>query len=153
MKRREIEPGAIPERVGIAVSTFNESITEPMLDAALAEAEVAGVDEVVVIRVHGAMELALATQTLAEEGCMAVVAIGAVIKGETDHYEYVADNAMRGVTEVASATGVPVGNALLTVREYEHAVERSLPGPGNKGGEATAAAIDLARRLATLRHE
>ncbi len=151
MKRRDVELGATPTRVGIAVSSFNESITEPMLDAALAEAERAGVDEVIVIRVHGAMELPLATQTLAEEGCMAVIAIGAVVKGETDHYEYVAEHAMRGVTEVATATGVPVGNALLTVREYEHAVERSLPGPGNKGAEAAVAAIDLARRIGALR--
>ena len=151
MKRREVEPGPTPSRVGIAVSSFNESITEPMLDAAVAEAERAGVDEVVVIRVSGALELALACQSLIEEGCGAVVAIGAVIKGETDHYEYVAEHATRGIADVALLTGTPVGNALLTVRDYEHAVERSLPGPGNKGAEATAAAVDLARRLASLR--
>lgn len=151
MNRLDVEPGPIPQRIGIAASTFNAPITDPMLDAALAAAERAGVEETVVIRVPGAMELPLAAQTLAESGCEAVVAIGAVIKGETDHYEYVAEHATRGITDVATRTGVPVGNALLTVRDYEHAVERSLPGPGNKGAEATEAAISLARRLASLR--
>lgn len=151
MNRVDIEPGPVPERVGIAVSGFNEPITEPMLEAALGAAERAGVSEVVVVRVPGAMELPLAAHSLATEGCEAVVAIGAVIEGETDHYRYVAEHATRGLVDVALATVTPVGNALLTVREYEHAVERSLPGPGNKGAEATEAAIELARRLTGLR--
>ena len=140
-----------PLRLGIAVAEFNEPITKPMFEAALASAERLGIEDVVVLRVHGALELALAAQSLIEEGCGAVVAIGAVIKGETDHYEYVAEHATRGIADVALLTGTPVGNALLTVRDYEHAVERSLPGPGNKGAEATEAALDLARRLASLR--
>ncbi len=151
MKRLDVEPGPVPGRIGIAVSSFNAPITEAMLDAALAEAERTGVDESIVLRVPGAMELPLAARVLAEQGCEAVVAIGAVIKGETDHYEYVAEHATRGITDASTRTGVPVGNALLTVREYEHAVERSLPGPGNKGAEAAEAAIELARRLRGLR--
>jgi 6,7-dimethyl-8-ribityllumazine synthase len=147
----DVEPGPVPGRIGIAVSSFNAPITDPMLDAALAEAERVGVSETVVLRVPGAMELPLAAQSLAEAGCEAIVAIGAVIKGETDHYEYVAEHATRGITDAAARTGVPVGNALLTVRHYEHAVERSLPGPGNKGAEAAEAAIELARKLASLR--
>lgn len=150
MIRTDVEPGALPRRLGIAVSAFNAPITDPMLDAALAAAERAGVEETVVVRVPGAMELPLAAQALAEGGCDAIVAIGAVIKGETDHYEYVAEHATRGITDVSTTTGVPVGNALLTVRDYEHAVERSLPGPGNKGAEAAEAAISLARSLASL---
>lgn len=151
MNRVTVEPGPPPRRIGIAASTFNAPITDPMLDAALAAAERAGIAETVVMRVPGALELPLAAQALAESGCEAIVAIGAVIKGETDHYEYVAEHATRGITDVSTRTGVPVGNALLTVREYEHAVERSLPGPGNKGAEATEAAISLARSLASLR--
>jgi 6,7-dimethyl-8-ribityllumazine synthase len=147
----DVELGPVPGRIGIAVSSFNAPITDPMLAAAVAVAEQAGVEETVVMRVPGAMELPLASQSLAEVGCEAIVAIGAVIKGETDHYEYVAEHATRGITEISTNTGIPVGNALLTVREYEHAVERSLPGPGNKGAEAAEAAIDLARKLATLR--
>lgn len=151
MNRRDIELGPTVPKLGIAVAEFNEPITRPMLDASLAEAERLGVDDVLVLHVSGALELPLAAQSLVEEGCGAVVAIGAVIKGETDHYEYVAEHATRGISDVALLTGTPVGNALLTVRDYEHAVERSLPGPGNKGAEATAAAVQLARRLASLR--
>lgn len=151
MNQTDVELDPNPPRLGIAVSEFNEPITRPMLEAALASAQHLGVEDVVVLRVHGALELALAAQSLIEEGCGAVVAIGAVIKGETDHYEYVAEHATRGISDVALLTGTPVGNALLTVRDYEHAVERSLPGPGNKGAEATEAAVNLARRLASLR--
>ncbi len=150
MNRIEVEPGPLPRRIGIAVSMFNAPITGPMLEAALAQAERMGIEETVVMRVPGAMELPLAAMALTESGCEAIVAIGAVIKGETDHYEYVAEHATRGITDVSTTSGVPVGNALLTVRDYEHAVERSLPGPGNKGAEATEAAIDLARSLASL---
>ena len=151
MNRVDVEPGSPPRRIGVAASTFNSPITDPMLDAAVAVAQRAGIEEMVVMRVPGAMELPLAAQALAESGCEAIVAIGAVIKGETDHYEYVAEHATRGITDVSTRTGVPVGNALLTVRDYEHAVERSLPGPGNKGAEAAEAAIDLARKLETLK--
>lgn len=137
--------------MGIAVSGFNEPITEPMLDGAAGVCEQLGVAEIVVLRVPGALELPLAAKRLVEEGCEAVIAIGAVIKGETDHYEYVAEHATRGISDVAVDSGVPVGNALLTVRVYEHAVERSLPGPGNKGAEAAHAAIETARKLSSLR--
>lgn len=150
MIKIDVGLGDVPRRVGIAVSSFNQKITEPMLEGALAYIEEAGVPEVTVLRVSGAMELPLAAQELADHGCDAVIAIGAVIKGETDHYEYVAEHATRGISDAAIHTGVPVGNALLTVHEYEHAVERSLPGPGNKGAEAAQAAIELSCRLASL---
>jgi 6,7-dimethyl-8-ribityllumazine synthase len=87
---------------------------------------------------------------LIDRGCDGVVAVGAVIKGETDHYEYVCAEATRGIGEVALRTGRPVGNALLTVREYEHALERSRPGPGNKGAEAAEAVLTVCRGLAAL---
>ncbi len=145
----EVGDGPVPARVGIAVSSFNAAITEPMLKAAIDTCTRLGVGEVAVMRVPGGLELPLAAAALTMS-CDAVVAIGAVIKGETDHYEYVAEHATRGITDIAVRTGVPVGNALLTVREYEHAVERSLPGPGNKGAEAAEAAIALARKLASL---
>ena len=144
----EVPIGDPPRRIGIAVSEFNEPITRPMLQSALEVAAGAGVTDVVVFRVPGALELPVAVLSLIERaGCEAAVAIGAVIKGETDHYEHVATESVRGVAEVALRTGRPVGNAILTVHEYEHALERSRPGPGNKGGEATEAAILMARRL------
>lgn len=147
----DIADGPLPQRVGIAASEFNQAITEPMLEAAVAVMEAAGIPEILVVRVPGALELAVTAAGLAAQGCEAVVAIGAVIQGETDHYETVARESARGLSEVASRHGIPVGNAVLTVREYRHAHERSRPGPGNKGREAAEAALATARRLAAIR--
>lgn len=146
-----VAEGPVPQRVGLVVSSFNAAITAPMRDAAIRVLEAAGVEEIPILEVSGALEIPVAALALLHQGrCAGVVAIGAVIKGETDHYEHVATEASRGIGEVALRTGKPVGNAVLTVREYDHAVERSRPGPGNKGGEAAEAVLALARRLATL---
>ncbi|HVR34022.1 MAG TPA: 6,7-dimethyl-8-ribityllumazine synthase [Acidimicrobiia bacterium] len=143
--------GAVPERIGVVVSSYNAPITRPMLDAAVRVLEEAGVTEIPVFEVDGALELGVAALALIERvGCAGVVAIAAVIKGETDHYEFVAAEATRGIGEVALRTGRPVTSAVLTVRDYDHAVERSRPGPGNKGAEAAHAVITVARRLAGL---
>lgn len=146
-----VSEGAVPERIGLAVSSFNATITNPMRDAALRVLKDAGVAEVPVFEVPGALEIPVAALALIERaGCAGVVAIGAVIKGETDHYEHVAKEATRGIGEVALRTGRPVANALLTVHEYDHALERSRPGPGNKGAEAALAVLAVARRLSSL---
>ena len=143
---KELGTGPVPTTMGIAVAAFNEPITHPMRDAAVGALEAAGVAEVLVVEVAGALELPLAALHLIEQrGCAGVVAIGAVIKGETDHYQHVATEATRGIAEVGLRTGHPVGNAILTVHEYEHALERSRPGPGNKGAEAAEATLGLAR--------
>lgn len=143
--------GPVPNRIGLAVSTFNAPITGPMRDAAHAVLSGAGVTEIPVFEVLGALELPVAALALIERaGCAGVVAIGAVIKGETDHYTYVAGEATRGIGEVALRTGRPVGNALLTVQEYDHAFERSRPGPGNKAAEAAEAVLAVCRGIAAL---
>ncbi len=76
--------------------------------------------------------------------------MGAVIKGETDHYEHIAAAAARGLMEASLHTGVPIGFGVLTAREAAHAVERSRPGPANKGAEAAEAVIRTAQALAAL---
>ncbi|MDX1501082.1 MAG: 6,7-dimethyl-8-ribityllumazine synthase [Thermoanaerobaculia bacterium] len=136
-------------RVGVAVAEFNRVITRGLLEGALAALEAAGVPEVTVVRVPGALELPLAAARLAE-GHDAVVALGAVIRGDTDHYEHVATQACAGLRQVALAARVPVANGVLTVRETAHARERSAPGPGNKGAEAVEAAILTLRALQRL---
>lgn len=147
-----VPEGPSPTRIGIVWSTYNAPITRPMLEAARQVLDDAGVTEVPVFEVPGALEIPVGALALIQEGaCDGVVAIGAVIKGETDHYEFVSAEASRGIGEVALRTGRPVGNALLTVREYTHAVERSRPGAGNKGAEAAAAVVAVARRIAGLR--
>ena len=140
-----------PRRIGIVCAQFNEPITRPMREAAVKVLGDAGVTDIPIIEVPGALEIPVAALALIQRaGCDGVVAIGAVIKGETDHYEFVAGEATRGIGEVALRTGKPVGNAVLTVREYDHALERSRPGPGNKGAEAAGAVVALATALAEL---
>jgi 6,7-dimethyl-8-ribityllumazine synthase len=132
------------------MAQFNEAITARLAEGAVEALEEAGVGDILVARVPGALELGLVASGMLEAGCEIVVAVGAVIKGETDHYEYVAAETSRALTEVALRSGRPVGNAVLTVREYEHAVDRSLPGPSNKGREAAEAAVVAFRVLAGL---
>ena len=136
-------------RVGVVVSSFNAPITDGLLAGVLGRLDDAGVDHVTVVRVSGALELPVVARALASHH-HAIVAIGAVIEGETDHYHHVATQASAGLMNVAVTSGVPVGNALLTVRDVKHARERSVPGPGNKGAEAAEAARMAARAIAEL---
>lgn len=136
--------------VGIAVATWNRVVTDRLLDAAVARLEGLGAT-VTVLRVPGALELPLACMGLAEAGCDAVVAIGTVVKGDTDHYDIVVRESTSGVSRVALDTGVPVTNAILAVTEFAHAVERAGEGPDNKGHEAAEAAIAAVRALRRLR--
>jgi 6,7-dimethyl-8-ribityllumazine synthase len=134
-------------RVGIAAARWNQAITDRLVEGAVRRLEGLGA-EVIVLRVPGALELPLASKKLAEAGCDAVVAIGTVVKGETDHYDIVVRESAQGITRVSLDTGVPVANAILAVHDYEHAVERAASGDANKGVEAADAAI---RMVTTLR--
>jgi 6,7-dimethyl-8-ribityllumazine synthase len=103
-------------------------------------------------RVPGAFELPVCAQAAAETGRYdAIVALGAVIKGHTDHYDHIAREAAAGLAAVARKTGVPVAFGVLTVRKEAHALVRSAPGPENKGREAARAAVATARLLRRLR--
>lgn len=152
MELREVAgtPDATGMHVGVALSTFNAVVTDGLLEGALAALDAMGAERVTLVRVPGALELPLVARQLAEVGCEAIVALGAVIEGETDHYQHVAAQSAAGLREAALASGVPVGNAVLTVRKLEHARERSVPGPGNKGAEAARAAVTAAQALRAL---
>ncbi len=136
--------------VGIAAARWNQPITDRLVQAALARCEALGVDEVTLLRVPGALELPLAATRLAALGCDAVVAIGAVVKGETDHYEIVVTQSAAGVSRVALDTGIPVANAILAVHDYAHAVERAGDDDSNKGVEGVDAAVSMANALREL---
>jgi 6,7-dimethyl-8-ribityllumazine synthase len=136
-------------RIGIAVATWNRSVTDRLLDAAVDRLEELGA-QVTVIRVPGALELPIACKALAEDGSDAVVAIGTVVKGETDHYDIVVRESTSGISRVALDTGVPVTNAILAVTEFGHAMERAGEGPANKGHEAAEAAIAMTRAMRGL---
>jgi 6,7-dimethyl-8-ribityllumazine synthase len=141
-------------RVAILVSRYNELITSKLLDGALACCREAGMgrDESDVIWVSGAFELPVAAAAAAETGSYAcLVALGAVIRGDTPHFDYVAGGAARGLNEVAVSHALPIGFGLLTVDSMEQAVERAGGSAGNKGHEAAAAALRTADVLAQLR--
>ncbi|HEX5671529.1 MAG TPA: 6,7-dimethyl-8-ribityllumazine synthase [Acidimicrobiia bacterium] len=149
----EIELAGDPANlvIGVAVADFNRAITDRLLDGCLKTLEAEGVGRVRVVRVPGAWELAIAAGHLATAGCAAVVAVGAVIKGETDHYEVIVRESATGIMRASIDSGVPITNAVLAVHDYEQALDRSEPGPGNKAAEAARAAVEMGRRLRGLR--
>jgi 6,7-dimethyl-8-ribityllumazine synthase len=138
------------DRFAIVVSRFNEEITRGLLAGAreaLAESGV-GDDGVTVFQVPGAFEIPLAAKRAAESGeFAAVICLGCLIKGETMHFEYIADAASHGIMRVGLDSGVPVAFGLLTALTDAQAAERAAPGPGNKGREAAAAALEMTRLL------
>ena len=138
-------------RVAVVVAEFNQTITDGLLQGALASLAERGIAEPFVVRVSGSFELPVVARALAETGHDCVVALGAVIKGETDHYEHIGTQAAAGLQTVAIETGVPVGFGVLTTSTVELARARSGPGPGNKGAEAAEAAVSAARLLRRLR--
>ena len=99
----------------------------------------------------GAFEIPLAAKRLAESGDYdAIVCLGCLIKGDTMHFEYIAEAASHGIAQAATSTGVPMAFGVLTTMTEEQAVERSRPGAGNKGREAAAAALDMAKLFRQL---
>lgn len=137
-------------RIGVVTATFNESITSGLKEGALELLDESGATDVVIVDVPGAFELPLMAQRLALGGCDAVVCLGAVIEGDTDHYEHVAHRASEGLMRVQLDTGIPVSFGVLTTRDVDAAIARSQPGPDNKGREAALAAILMARELKAL---
>ena len=141
-------------RVILLRSTFNASVVDGLLAGARDELRAMGAREadVTVADVPGAFELPLAAAAAAGSGRFdAIVALGAVIRGETDHYEHIAREAARGLAAVARESGVPVAFGVLTVTEVAQARARSAPGPKNKGAEAARAAVVTARLVESLR--
>jgi 6,7-dimethyl-8-ribityllumazine synthase len=128
-------------RLGIVASRFNEALSAPLLERAKAEAAKLGVHAVEVHSVPGALEIPLALQWLAQSGrfdCLA--AIGCVVRGDTYHFEIVANESARGVMDVALEFGIPVANGILTT-DTEAQAEARL----DKGAEAVRVAVEMAR--------
>lgn len=144
-------PSAHGLRVAVLYAAFNPRVVGGLLEGALSA--LAAMEAAAVVReeVPGAFELPLAALAAAGSGRFdAVVALGAVIRGETDHYEHIAREAAAGLSAVARETGVPVGFGVLTVENEAQALARSEPGPENKGAEAARAAVatvHVVRRL------
>ena len=127
-------------RIGVVHSRFNEEICNALLASARAELHKSGA-EAEFVAVAGALEIPLALQWMAQSRrCDALAAIGAVIRGETYHFEVVSNESARGLMEVALETGVPVANGILTVDTEAQALARK-----DKGAEAVRVAIEMAR--------
>jgi len=143
-------------KIAVLHAAFNAPVVEGLLGGALGALAELGVREsaIRVAEVPGAYELPLVAGVLARSGRFdAIVALGAVIQGETDHYEHVAREAASGLAAVARETGVPVAFGALTVRAERQALERAAPGPENKGAEAARAAVSTAVLLRSLSRE
>lgn len=141
-------------RVAILASRYNELITSRLLEGALACCAEAGLerDAVDIIWVPGAFELPVAAAAAAGTRRYAcLVALGAVVRGDTPHFDYVAGEAARGLNAVAVAHALPVGFGVLTVDTMQQAVDRAGGSAGNKGHEAAAAALQAADVIAQLR--
>ena len=140
-------------RIAVLVSRFNETVGDRLLTGALAALERRGVRprDVLVAKVPGAFELPIVARHLARSGRHdAVVCLGAVIRGDTPHFEYVAGEASRGIARASYETGVPVLFGVLTTETLEQALERAGGAHGNKGAEAAEGAIEMARLVRAL---
>lgn len=156
---RDSKQGEYPEnlsgaglRVGIVMARFNIDVCEGLLSASQQELAKLGVvsSDVRVATVPGALEIPLVLQAMAQSGAYdALVALGAVIRGETYHFEVVSNDACRGVMDVQLETGVPVANGILTVENDDQAIARMT----EKGRDCARAAVEMANLLAALKEE
>jgi 6,7-dimethyl-8-ribityllumazine synthase len=150
------EKGAKPDlngaelRIAVVVARFNEDVSKRLLRGALAALQENSVEDPDVYWVPGSLELPVTALTLAEKGGHdAIVCLGSVIRGETYHFEIVADQAAAGIMQVQLDTGVPVTFGVLTTEDRDQAFARSGP-KNNKGAEAAEAAIEMANLLRAI---
>lgn len=137
-------------KFAFVVSRFNEFITEPLLQGALDCFQRHGGDEknATVVKVPGAFEIPLATQQLAlSEKYEAIVCLGAIIRGDTPHFDYVCSQAVGGIATLSLQTKIPITFGILTTETIEQAIERAGSKAGNKGSEATLSAIEMVNLL------
>ena len=136
-------------KVSIVVSRFNGFITDRLLEGALDALRRHGVEEkgITVIRVPGAFELPLGVRRAAGQKVDAVIALGALIRGGTPHFDYLSAEVTKGVAQVMLETGIPVSFGVLTTDTVEQAIERAGTKAGNKGAEAAQSALEMVSLL------
>jgi 6,7-dimethyl-8-ribityllumazine synthase len=137
-------------RFCLVVARFNSFIVESLLDGAIDTLKRHGASEqeITIVRVPGAFEMPLALEKIAAKGEYdGIVALGAVIRGGTPHFDYVAGECVKGMAQVTLKHGIPVAFGVLTVDTIEQAIERAGTKAGNKGAEATLSAIEMVNLL------
>ncbi|HTB28660.1 MAG TPA: 6,7-dimethyl-8-ribityllumazine synthase [Steroidobacteraceae bacterium] len=140
-------------RFGIVMTRFNEFVVEPLLRGALDALKRHGATEkqIEIVRVPGAFDMPIVVRKLAmSRRYEALVALGAVIRGQTPHFDYVAGECASGLARIALESGVPVGFGVLTTDTMEQAVDRAGGKAGNKGADAALAALEMANLLRRL---
>jgi 6,7-dimethyl-8-ribityllumazine synthase len=140
-------------RYGIAVARFNSFIVDKLLDGALEALQKHGVldRDITIVRVPGAYELPVAVKKMAaSDNYDAIIALGAVIRGGTPHFEYVAGECVKGLSHVSMDSGLPIAFGVLTVDTIEQAIERAGTKAGNKGEEAALTAMEMVSLLRQL---
>ncbi|MGI6655944.1 MAG: 6,7-dimethyl-8-ribityllumazine synthase [Desulfobulbus sp.] len=140
-------------KIGIVVGRFNSFISEKLLEGALDSLIRSGVqsEDVVVVRVPGAFEIPLVAKRMASSGKYdAILCLGAVIRGATPHFDYVAGEVAKGTAQVMLETGVPILFGVLTTETIEQAIERAGTKAGNKGADVAIAALEMIDLLAQL---
>jgi len=141
------------QKIGIVVSRFNSFICERLLEGAIDALVRHGANEqdIHVARVPGAFEIPLAAKKMAGSGAYdAIIALGAVIRGSTPHFDYVSSEVTKGVAAVSLESGIPIAFGVLTTDSIEQAVERAGTKAGNKGFEAAVTAIESVNLLKAL---
>lgn len=137
-------------RLAIVVSRFNSFITERLLSGALDALQRAGADEkkIEVVRVPGSFEIPVAAKQLAQTGRYhAIVCLGCILRGDTQHFDFLSAEVTRGVQLAAVETGVPLAFGVLTCDTLEQAIDRAGAKSGNKGAEVALAAVEMATLL------
>jgi 6,7-dimethyl-8-ribityllumazine synthase len=136
-------------KVSIVVSRFNGFVTDRLLEGALDALRRHGVEEkgITVVRVPGAFEIPLGVRRAAGMKVDAVIALGALIRGGTPHFDYLSAEVIKGVAQVMLDTGIPVSFGVLTTDTVEQAIERAGAKAGNKGAEAAQSALEMASLL------
>jgi 6,7-dimethyl-8-ribityllumazine synthase len=140
-------------KIALVVSKYNDFVTDRLQKGALAALAHLGVgdDDVTVIRVPGAFEIPAAAKLAADTNAFdGIVCLGCLIRGATPHFEYISSAVAHGLTAASAATGIPIAFGVLTTNSVEEALERAVDGPSNKGWEAAAAAVAMARVAAEL---
>ncbi len=141
-------------RLAIIVSRFNSFVTDRLLHGALDAIRRSGGDlaQVDVVKIPGAWEFSVALRTVAKRGNYdAIICLGAVIRGDTPHFDYVAGEAARGIAAATAEFELPVANGVLTTNTVEQAIDRAGAKSGNKGFDAAMTAIEMANLLKSLR--
>jgi len=137
-------------RLAVVVSRFNHFITDKLFEGAMDVLRRSDADEesITVVKVPGSFEIPLAAQSLARSGKYdAIVCLGAVIQGETKHFDLVAQEVAKGIASVSLESGVPVAFGVVTAENIEQAIERAGTKSGNKGGEAARVAVEMANLM------